>query len=142
MTNPKIISPITNLSDLGSEVQKTVEQHFDLKQLLIGAGKNQAQIIMVGPVVMAQSKEVNKLLREIALSQPPVDGQPEPLEYFMAKILRNLPAPRMKNLEALARNVARSITATKKDAALYMGLSKRTLHNHQTEDGRVKEIEK
>jgi len=132
---------VKDLTELEGEVQKAVEQKFDLKQQLLGKGKNQAQVIMVGPVVVADTESVREMLRAIILEQKPEEGFTEPLEYLMAKLLKGLPAPRWKNFRDLACKIARELTITNKDAALYLGVSERTVRNYRKQEKAVKEIE-
>jgi hypothetical protein len=107
----------------------SVEQKAEIRQQIFGGGRNKAQVTMV--LVSLLSDKLTVLARSRALGIVP---DSESLEYLMARLLKSLPPPRWKNMEILARNVGRQITAGNKDAARYLGLSERTMRNHKAGD--------
>ena len=137
------IIPLSGLKLLLNKKTGNIEQRAEIKQQLLGSGRNKAQVVMIGPVVITESAAVQELLRPLlsgvssgvsAISTQPTASDPETLEYLMARLLNSLPPPRWKCLSSLARRVSRDMAANNKEAAQYLGLSERTMRNHKARD--------
>ncbi len=146
MNDLEILENLMPLGDLRFLLKKdsgSVEQKAEIRQQIFGGGRNKAQVTMVGPVIITESETVRELLASLLSDKLTVLARSralgivpdsESLEYLMARLLKSLPPPRWKNMEILARNVGRQITAGNKDAAGYLGLSERTMRNHKAGD--------
>jgi hypothetical protein len=146
MNDLEILENLMPLGDLRFLLKKdsgSVEQKAEIRQQIFGGGRNKAQVTMVGPVIITESETVRELLASLLSDKLTVLARSralgivpdsESLEYLMARLLKSLPPPRWKNMEILARNVGRQITAGNKDAARYLGLSERTMRNHKAGD--------
>ncbi len=146
MNDLEILENLIPLDDLKFLMKKdsgSVEQKAEIRQQILGSGRNKAQVTMVGPVIITESETVRELLASLlsdkltGLAQsraPGIESDSGSLEHLMARLLKRLPPPRWKNMEILARNIGRQITAGNKDAARYLGLSERTMRNRKAGD--------
>ncbi len=119
MNDLKILENLMPLGDLKFLLKKdsgSVEQKAEIRQQILGGGRNKAQVAMIGPVIITESETVRELLGSLLSDKLTglagsgaldIDPDPGSLEYLMARLLKSLPPPRWKNMEILARNVGR-----------------------------------
>lgn len=120
-----------------------VNQLAEIKQQILGAGANKANVIMVGSIVIAPSADVEEMLLTLSrrMSQTLGADPHQGIREALGEILRMLPEPRLANLNSLARSIAHDIcNGNRTEAAEFLGISVRTLRNHANEDEDVTDI--
>ena len=122
----------------------TISQLANLRQQLLGRGLNNANVVMVGPVVITSNANIEEAVSAIVKGAQFTEnpGLQDGIRGLLAEILRLLPEPRLANLNSMVRSIAYEVCdGNRTQAAQFLGVSVRTMRNHREEDGQVKEIE-